>query len=98
MEFLYREASAINSNVEEESVREVVELGGLSWEMIEDQRKEVVMGRLRAIGHLDESQCDVLYHKMVSERSVKREAIKHLFKSWIMKCMYIVSAADSFKC
>ena len=31
-----REATAINSNVKKECVREAIELGGLSWEMIEN--------------------------------------------------------------
>ena len=97
MEFLHREATAINSNVGEESVRKVVEIGALSWEMIEDQRKAVVMGRLRAIDHLDETQCHSLYRKL-SNRGVRfrEKIVKNIYKSWIRKCMYSVS--DGFKC
>ena len=96
VEFLLREATAINSNVEEKSVQEVVELGGLSWQMIEDQRKGVVMGRLRAIGHLDETQCNELYHKMELDISRYREIVIRYYNSWFMKCMNSVS--DCFKC
>lgn len=96
MKCLLREATAINSNVDDESVRKVVDVGAVSWEMIEDQPEEVVMGRLRAINDLDESQCNKLYHKMESDRRKYREIVKSFYISWFMKCMYSVSA--TFQC
>ena len=51
-----REAITINPNVEESAVRKAVEVGALSWKMMENQSKEVVVDKLKAIDLLDESQ------------------------------------------
>ena len=61
---LVREALTINSNVEESSIRKAVEVGGLSWEMMESQGKEVLVEKLKAIELLDEPQCNALFDKM----------------------------------
>ena len=96
---LIREAKAFNHDVEEQSVRAAVDVGGLSWTVIENDRKEFVVGRLRGIGHLDESQCNELFDTMdglvpFPPETARRNCIlsmkRDLHEKWIMKCMYSV--------
>ena len=97
---LVREALTINSNVEESVVRKAVEVGGLSWEMMESQAKEVLVEKLKAIELLDEPQCNALFDKINGMRPTelqrkKRDymltVIRSIYENWIMKCMYSVS-------
>ena len=99
-----REATAINSNVDKNSVREAIERGGLSWKVIENQRKDFIVGQLRAIKKLDESQCNALFQKLdgmipIPPETERRSSIlkmRDIFhQKWIMKCMYSVS--DCFR-
>ena len=106
IDVLIREATALNRGIEEQSVRVAVDVGELSWTVVEDQRKDSVVERLRAIGHLDESQCNQLFDKMDGMVPINAEAkrrrnlilsIKRDFhKKWIMKCMYSVSECSPF--
>ena len=100
-----REATAINSKVKGECVREAIELGGLSWGMIENQRKDFIVGKLRVIAELDETQCNTLFEKLDGavpiapemERRNRVLQIRRMFhQKWIMKCMY--SAFNCFQC
>lgn len=93
---LFREASSLNPDVEQQSVRDVVEVCDLSWMMIEDQRKEVVVERLRTIGNLDDSQCNQLFETLNGMVPVDRKAKgrthflnakKNFYEKWIMKRM-----------
>ena len=92
---LVREAIAINSNVEAQSVCSAIEKYGLSWKMVEKQREKVVVERLRAIKNLDESQCNELFDKMDQMVPIDRDTHRRnciVERNWIMKCMYNVSA------
>ena len=97
---LLRLVTDINSDVTSESVQNVVENRGISWEMFEYQRKEDVVKKLKAIKNLNESQCDELFDKMNGMRPTemkrnKRNCIlsikRDFYENWIMKCMYSVS-------
>ena len=86
---LVRKAIAINSKVEAESVINVIKNGGLSWKMVKNQRKNVVVQRLRAIENLDESQCNELFDKMDQTVPVDRDTQRRnciVERKWIMKC------------
>ena len=94
---LLREAKALNRDVVEQSVRVAVDVGSLSWTVIEDQRKEFVVEKLRAIGNLDESQCNELFDKMdgmvpINSETKRRNVILSMkgdfHETWIMKCMF----------
>ena len=96
---LIREAMVVNSNVEEQSIREAIEVGALSWEMIENQGKEVFVEKMKTIELLDESQCNELFDKIngmtPTELQRKRRdyvltVIRRFYEKWIMKCMYSV--------
>ena len=98
---LIREAKAFNHDVEEQSVRAAVAVGGLSWTVIENERKELVVDRLRAIGHLNESQCNELFDKMdrlvaisPAPETERRNCIlsmkRDFHEKWVVKCMYCV--------
>ena len=105
VDVVVREATAINSDVKEECVREGIERIGLSWEVIENQRKDVIVGKLRVIAELDENQCHELFKKLdravpIAPEMDRRNRIllmKRIFyRQWIMKCMY--SAFNAFEC
>ena len=96
---LLRQASDVNSNVTMESVQKAAEPGGLSWEIFEDQRKDDIVEKLRAIENLDESQCNELFQKLNGMRpnELKRKQRDYIlsikrdfYENWIMKCMYSV--------
>ena len=100
-----REATAINSNVKEDSVRRAIERGALSWEMIENQRKDFIVGKLRVIAELDETQCNTLFRKLdgmipIAPEMKRRNSILKMrrifYQKWIMKCVY--SAFNGFQC
>ena len=97
MDVLLREVDAIDPTVTAESVENMIEYGGLSWAEVESQRKEVVVGKLRAIGNLDEHQCGKLFDKldvmMSIDPEIKRRnsilfARRFFHGKWITKCMY----------
>ena len=99
MHILIRDVSAINSNVEETSIRKAIEVGALSWEMIENQGKEVLLKKLKAIDLLDESQCNELFDKIngMKPSGLQRKRrdyvlmlIRVFYSKWIMNCMYAV--------
>ena len=95
---LIREAIAMNANINEQSARNVIESSALSWAVMENQRKEVIVERLRAIEHLDESQCNELFDKMdkwiLQQPNKRQDCIVALNR--IMKCMCSVSVC--FQC
>ena len=100
-----REAIAINSDVKEECVREAIERSALSWEVIENERKDFIVGKLRVIAELDENQCNELFKKLdgmipiapETERQNRISEMRSVFyQKWIMKCMY--SAFNAFEC
>ena len=104
---LLRKVSVMAPNVSAESVRNVVKSSRLSWAIVENQRKEFVVERLREIEDLDESQCKELFDKMegmvpneIDSEDARRNcalSIKNIFyEKWIMKCMYSVS--ECFHC
>lgn len=95
-DILVREAIAINSTVEAHSVRSAIALGKLSWLTFEDQTKELVVSKLRAIESFDESQCDELFvkiHGMIlmqparKKRDYVLKITREFYANWIMKCM-----------
>ena len=91
---LVREATSINSKVEAQSVCSAIQKCGLSWKMVENQRKKTVVERLRAIENLDESQCNELFDKMdqmvpIDGDTERRNCIVE--RTWIMKCMRTIS-------
>ena len=99
-----REATVINSNVDEDSVRKAIQCGSLSWKVIENQRKDVIVGKLRVIAELDDNQCTALFQKLdgmipiapVTERRNRISQMRSVFyQKWIMKCMHSVS--DCFR-
>ena len=94
---LVREASALNADVTVESLQKVVEFDDLSWSMIVDHRKQMVIEKLKAIEDLDEAQCNLLFLKMKEIRPIEPKKKKQEFifsmirilcEGWIMKCMY----------
>ena len=92
------EATAINSKVEAQSVCSAIEKYDLSWKMVENQRKKLVLERLRTIENLDESQCDELFDKMDQMVPIDRDTQRRnciVARNWIMKCMYSASACFS---
>ena len=102
---LLREASALNYDVTVDSIRKVVESVDLSWSMIEDQNKQSVMEKFKAIENLDEAQCNALFDKMNEMRSIELKKkkqdiilsmIRILCDGWVMKCMY--RSFQSFYC
>ena len=99
-----RQATAINSDVKKECVRETIERSGLSWAVIENQRKDLIVEKLRAIAELDETQCNELFEKLdgmipIAPETERRNRILQMrrvfYQKWIMKCMYSVS--DCFR-
>ena len=101
-----RKANGINPNVEEQSVRNAIENGALSWTMIEDQSKEVVVERLRAIDDLDDDQCNELFEKLdrmipTDPETKRREHILEVrtqfYEDWVMKCMYGVFECSQYR-
>lgn len=92
-EILVHEATTINSNVVDQAIRTAIDKSGLSWAVIEDQRKEIIVARLREIVNLDEVQCVKLFHELDQmipiEGNIKRwECFVEMI--WITKCMYSV--------
>ena len=94
-----REALTINSNIEESSFRKAVEVGALSWEMFENEGKEALVEKLRAIDLLDQSQCNALFDKMNGLRPTELQrkrrdyvltVIRSFYEKWIMKCTYCI--------
>ena len=95
-DILVHAATAINSKVEAHSVRDAIARGNLSWLTVEDQTKEVVVRKLRAIEHLEEAQCIELFDKIhgmiLTQPERKRrdyifKIIRGFYAKWIMKCM-----------
>ena len=91
-----RAATAINSNVNEQSVRNAIEHNSLSWTDIVNQRKVITTGQFSAIGHLDEDQCDKLFDIIDGmipkgwrqQRQILVDTMKFIFyEKWLMKCM-----------
>ena len=98
-DILVREATSINFDVDEESVRSAIDERGLSWAVVEDRRKEVVMQRLQVIQNLDESQCNELFDKIdgmvpVERDTKRRQCIVEL--NWMTKCMYSCSECSQY--
>ena len=96
---LVREALIINSNAEESSFRKAVEVGQLSWEMIENEGKEVMVEKLKAVDLLDEPQCNELFDKINGMRPTELQrkrrdylltVIRRFYEKWITKCMYCI--------
>lgn len=94
---LIRAATAINSNVKEQSVRKAIQRGPLSWTTVEDQKKVITVGRFLGIEHLDEDQCNKLFDiidGMIPKgwrwrRKDFVDAMKTMFyEKWLMKCTY----------
>ena len=86
----------MNSDVNVQSLRNVIEDSGWSWDMVDDHDREFVMKRLRTIEDLDEDQCNELYRKIddVTSIAVGRELSQWLYRvkkilndKWIQKCM-----------
>ena len=95
-----REATAINSDAKKECVRKAIERSGLSWAVIENERKDFIVGKLRVIAELDVNQCNELFEKLdemipiAPEKERQNRILKMrsvFYQKWIMKCMYIVS-------
>lgn len=102
-EVLLREGAIINPNVSAKSVERAMTDGNLSWTLVENQRKHVVIERLGAITGFDETQCDRLFDKLdgmiptdsETEQAKAIAAVKNVFyKSWLMKCMHRVSKCN----
>ena len=92
---LVREATAIDSKVEAQSVSSAIHKCGLSWQIMENQRKKVVVERLREIGNLNESQCNDLFDKMDEMVPIDRDTQRRnciVERKWIMKRMCTLSA------
>ena len=100
-DILVREATAINSNVQAQSVCSAIEKFDLSWEMVEDQRKQVVVKRLLAIEDLDESQCNRLFDKLDGMIPIQRDTQRRnciVERMWIMNCTCSLSLSACFLC
>lgn len=85
--------------MKEQSIRKAIEDGGLSWAVIENLRKKIAVGRLKAIENLDESQCNVLFDKLdgMIPTDPKTHKINMIAdQMWILKCMY--SITECFSC
>ena len=94
---LAREAIAINSKVETHSVRSAIERDNLSWSTVEDQSKEFLVERFKAIENLDEDQrialFDQIYAMTLKQPARKRrdyvfKIINGFYLKWIIECMY----------
>lgn len=93
---LFREAKALNSDVDERSVRVAINDGDLSWAVIEDQKKHVMVQTLRGIENLDESQCKNLFEKMdglvpTKRRWMRRACALRMKSNFCEKCMCCIS-------
>ena len=84
-----RSVSALKANVESRSIQNALTKSDLSWRMIREENKEVVMERLQNILNLSEMQLHNLYYST-------KQNDPNILESEIVKCQHSMNYTRDF--